>query len=141
MQPVQSEIERLVDRAHELAQRMTVLENYRRVTQARSDLSADLAHLKKMVEEAQDPVVRQEYEGSRDALVARIAELDAGATQLDRVEAQLVGLSNDMDGIVAEVVRLQAMGAGAAELVPALVARIRAEAAQLDDARADPISS
>lgn len=131
MQPVQAEIEDLVTRAHELAARMTVLENYRRVSQARTDLSSDLDHLTKMIEGARDPVVRREYEESRDALVARMGELDAASTQLDRVEAQLMGLTNDMDGIVAEVIRLQAMGQDAARKVPDLVGRIRAEAAAL----------
>jgi hypothetical protein len=54
------------------------------------------------------------------------------STQLDRVEAQLVSLSNKLEGLMTEVIRLQARGAEeAAQHVPGLVEELREEAAQL----------
>ncbi len=71
-------------------------------------------------------------EESREALQRRIAKLEAVSTQLDRVEAQLVGLANEIDGVMTELVRLQALGAqDAAERVPRLVEQLREEADQL----------
>ena len=54
------------------------------------------------------------------------------AAQLSRVEAQLLSLANEMDGVVTEVVRLQAGGPeGASDQVPELVNRLRRETEQL----------
>jgi hypothetical protein len=137
MEPVRAEIDDLVDRAHALMRRMTALENYRLVSQSKTDLSADLEHLERMVAQAGDAVVKREYEESLETLRERIAKPDDVSTQLDRLEAQLVGLTNEMDGIVTEVVRLQAIGESAAPLIPPLVARIRERADELDESRSD----
>jgi chromosome segregation ATPase len=132
LQPVRDEIDRLVDRAYALCQRMTTLENYRLVTQSQSDLEGNLAHLERTIASTDDELTRREYEESREALQRRIAKLEAVSTQLDRVEAQLVGLANALDGVMTELVRLQALSAqDAAERVPALVEQLREEADQL----------
>ena len=69
-----------------------------------------------------DPLVQREYEESRQSLQERLSKLKTVATHLDRVEAQLMSLSSEMEGIVTEVVRLQAMGPqDAARHVPAVV--------------------
>jgi chromosome segregation ATPase len=129
---VRDEIDRLVDRAYALCQRMTTLENYRLVTQSQSDLEGNLAHLERTIASTDDELTRREYEESREALQRRIAKLEAVSTQLDRVEAQLVGLANALDGVMTELVRLQALSAqDAAERVPALVEQLREEADQL----------
>lgn len=107
--PVQAEVDALVDRAYALCQRMTVLENYRLVTLAQSHLQADLEHVNRLLAETTDPRLRREYEESRQALVARLGKLEAVTRQLDRVEAQLLGLIGEMDTVVAEVARLQAL--------------------------------
>jgi chromosome segregation ATPase len=134
LQPVQEEVKRLVDEAHALSRRMTMLENYRLVTQSQTDLDAELQDLADVIERSEDLLTRQEYEESRRALERRAEKLALVSTQLDRVEAQLVSLSNEMGGILTEVVRLQAMGAEDAEQhVPALVAKLREETAQLQE--------
>jgi hypothetical protein len=112
---------------------MTALENYRLVTESTSNLSGELQLISDAVDKASDPLVKQEYEESRRAVVERIAKLKLAASELDRVEAQLVGLVNEMDGIVAEVVRLQAAGPEEAERrAPDLVAKIRDQSAELE---------
>jgi hypothetical protein len=65
-------------------------------------------------------------------LLERIAKRRLVASELDRVEAQLVGLASEMDGMVTEVVRLQAAGSSDAERqVPILVSRLRERSEEL----------
>ena len=132
LRSVQSEIDALTQQAHALCRRMTVLENYRMVSQSQADLGAELQHVDTKIENSVDPVSREEYEESRQALESRISKLETVSTQLDRVEAQLMTLANEMDGVVTEVIRLQAMGPDeAARHVPGLVERLREQRDQL----------
>ena len=131
-QPVCTEISTLTNEVHTLCQRMTVLENYRAVSQSQSNLSTDLKHIDEAITSTEDTTVRREYEESRLALHERLAKLQTVSSQLERVEAQLLSLANEMDGIVTEVVRLQATGAdSAAAFVPELVMHLRQQTAQL----------
>jgi hypothetical protein len=109
LQPIQAEVDALMVQVHALCQRMTMLENYRLVREARSDLQTELEQLDDAIAKAGDPVVKKEYEDSRRALLEQSAKLKLVSTDLDRVEAQLMSVANAMDGLVIEVVRLQAM--------------------------------
>jgi chromosome segregation ATPase len=132
LQPVQEDVKRLVDEAHALCRRMTTLENYRLVMQSQTDVEAELQELDDVIASSEDVLTRQEYEESRRALQRRAEKLALVSRQLDRVEAQLVSLSSEMEGVMTEVVRLQAMGADEAKKhVPALVERLQKETAEL----------
>jgi hypothetical protein len=133
LQPVQDELEALTEQAYRLCRRMTALENYRLVFEATSDLQADLQQIDEAIYSASDPMVKQQYGDSRRTLLERMAKLKLVASDLDRVEAQLLSLANEMDGIVTEVIRLQAVGPVEAERqVPSLVAELRAQSDQLE---------
>jgi len=132
LQPVQDGLEALTTQAHRLCRRMTALENYRLVSESTSNLQAELQQIDAAIDKAGDPLVKQQYEESRRALLERIARLQLVASDLDRVEAQLLGLANEMDGFVTEVIRLQAAGSLDVERqVPALVERLSKQAAYL----------
>jgi chromosome segregation ATPase len=132
LRPIQTEIGTLTNQVHSLCERMTVLENYRLVSSSRSDMQADLQQIESKISGAEDMLVKREYEESRQSLNDRLSKLDAVSTQLDRVEAQLLSLSNEMDSVVTEVVRLQAIGPqDASRHVPDLVRRLRQQSAQL----------
>lgn len=132
LQPIQQEVDTLTSEAYSLCQRMTSLENYRMVSQSQPDLTSDLEHINELLEQTDDPQVRQDYEESRRALRERLAKLKDVSVHLDRVEAQLMSLANEMDGVVTEVVRLQAAGPDrASEQVPAITEHLRREAEQL----------
>jgi hypothetical protein len=134
LQPVQAEIDRLVRQAYALCRRMTTLENYRLVTQSQSDLEGDLRRIEEALEDTEDALVRREYEESRAALQSRLDKLELVANQLERVEAQLLSLVNEMDGVMTEVVRFQAVGAdNASGAVPALVERLRQQRRELEE--------
>ncbi|MBN2003446.1 MAG: hypothetical protein JXA21_08835 [Anaerolineae bacterium] len=126
LQPVREAVDALSQQVYLLCQKMTALENYRVVSQSQMNLSNDLKHINEAIEKTDDELVRREYEESRQAIQERLEKLQAAATQLDRVEGQLLALANDMDGVVTEVMRLQAAGPGsAADYVPDLVERIQ----------------
>jgi chromosome segregation ATPase len=132
LRPVQSEIGTLTNQVHSLCQRMTVLENYRLVSQSRADLEADLQQIDAKIAGAEDVLVKREYEESRRSLDDRLSKLEAVSTQLDRVEAQLLSLTNEMDSTVTEIVRLQAIGPqNASRYVPDVVRRLREQSTQL----------
>jgi chromosome segregation ATPase len=131
LQPVRSEIDLLTAQVYDLCQRMTTLENYRLVSESRTDLEADLQKINTALNGIADPHVRREYQESQLALQDRIAKLDAVSTQLDRVEAQLMSLANEMDSVVAQVIRLQALGSkDAARQVPILLEQLRRHLAE-----------
>jgi hypothetical protein len=132
LQPVQEELEALTAQTYRLCRRMTALENYRLVSESTTNLQADLQQITAAIDNATDARVKEEYENSRRALVERIAKLRLVASDLDQVEAQLLGLANELDGVVTEVIRLQAAGPDDAERgVPALVEKLREQSAQL----------
>jgi len=132
LQPLQAELEALTRQVYRLCQRMTGLENYRLVSQSRADLQTDLQHITDKLEQAKDPVIRREYEESRQAIAARLTKLETVSTQLERVEAQLLSLANEMDGVVTEVIRLQAMGPeDAARFVPDLAQQLQEQRTSL----------
>ncbi len=133
LEPVRDEIDKLTSSAHALCRRMTTLENYRVVSQSQSDLKTDLQRIEGVLESTRDPAVRREYEESRRSLEERLGKLSAVSAQLDRVEAQLLSLANEMDGIVTEVVRLQAMGPDPAKRqVPAIVQQLHDQVQEIE---------
>jgi len=132
LQPIQAEIDGLTNQVYALIKRMTLLENYRLVVQSGADLQGDLEQIGATLTDTQDAVIRREYEESRHAIQERLARLESVSTLLDRVEAQLLSLSNEMDGMVTEVIRLQALGTQEATgYVPALASRVREQSVQL----------
>jgi chromosome segregation ATPase len=134
LQPIQTEVEALTTQVHTLCRRMTTLENYRVVSESKSNLQSDLKRINDAINNAGDTLVKQEYEESRRALMERMAKQGLIATELDRVEAQLVGMVNEMDGLVTEVVRLQAMDPEeAGRRVPPLVEKLRERSGELED--------
>jgi chromatin segregation and condensation protein Rec8/ScpA/Scc1 (kleisin family) len=133
LEPVQDEMESLTDQVYRLCRRMTALENYRLVSESTTNLRDDLKQVDEAIGRATDPQVKQQYEDSRRTLLERIAKLKLVASDLDRVEAQLMGLANEMDGVVTEMIRLQAAGPGEAQRqVPSLVNRLRERSEELE---------
>lgn len=139
LKPIEDEVSELTDEVYALCRRMTTLENYRIVAKTQSGLEDDLKRFDEWIEKAQDPLLRQEYEATRRSLQERLDKFQEVTTQLDRVEAQLVGLEAYLNGVVTEIVRLQAAGPeAAAPLVPDLQRRLQQEmeALQLFDQQA-----
>jgi hypothetical protein len=109
LEPVQEHVDALTGQVYSLCQRMTTLENHRVVTAAQRDLEGDLARIDAALKRTTDAAIRREYESSRESIQERLDRQHKVSVLLDRVEAQLLGLANELDGVVTEVVRLQAM--------------------------------
>lgn len=107
LEPVQTEMAQLVEEAYLLCERMTALENYRLVTQAKIDLAGELRQIDARLAATQDPLIQREYQTSRKTLEKRLAKFETVTQQLERLEAQLHSLANTLDTIVAEVIQLQ----------------------------------
>jgi hypothetical protein len=130
--PLQSEIDALVERTYQLCSRMTVLENYRSVQTFQGNLQADMVRIDTQLADASDPVVKREYEESRQAVQKRIDALNAIGLQSDRIEAQLSSTAASLSGVQADLVRLHALGPDlASQLVPAQLRTLRELSSQL----------
>jgi hypothetical protein len=134
LEPVQTEVNALTARVYEVAQRMTVMENHRLVSESRRDLPAELQQINDAIDQSGDSLVKSKYEESRRVLLERIAKLKLISTELDLVEAQMLGLANELDGIVSETIRLQAVSpTEASRYVPGLVSQLRKHGAALGE--------
>lgn len=132
LEPIQSEIDTLVERSYQLCSRVTVLENYRSVQNFQGNLQAELVRIDTQLASATDPVVKREYEESRQAVQKRIDALSAIGLQSDRIEAQLSSMAASLAGVQAELVRLQALGPDlASQLLPAQQRTLRELSSQL----------
>ncbi len=132
LEPIRAEVDALVSRAHQLCVRMTVLENYRAVQAFNANLEAEIVRLDTQIATATDPMVKHEYEESRQAVQKQIDSLRAISVQSDRVEAQLSSMTATLAGAQAEMVRLSVLGIEAAkQLLPAQLSNVRELDAQL----------
>jgi chromosome segregation ATPase len=128
LEPLRQELDDLMDRAFELCQRFTILENQRLVEQSNADTQKDLVKISELIAAANDPVAKREYEQSRQALQTRLSELEAVSVQIDRFEALLSSLRQELDRVQGEVVRLQTLPADQVrQRVPDLLKVIRQE--------------
>ncbi|MEK7276441.1 MAG: hypothetical protein AAB427_03755 [Chloroflexota bacterium] len=107
--PIRDEMDRVVDQAYSLCSRMTALENYRAVRAGATNFEIELARIDARIAETTDPRVKQEYEETKRSTQARLTALQAIASLSERVETQLSGLAAEMDGVLAEVLRLQSL--------------------------------
>lgn len=134
LNPVQGELEILVNRVYALCRQMTGPENFVKVSKMNTDLDGERALIKLALESAGDAMVKREKEEALHAIDDRIKKLKKVDTLLDRVEAQLSSLSTTMDSILADIIRLQALGSAQAEKeAPEIIRQIRVQAQQVDD--------
>jgi uncharacterized phage infection (PIP) family protein YhgE len=134
MQPVQDEVERLVEETYQICQRMSAIENHLLVTKAGRNLEDDLSQLNEKITAVTDEVTRRNYEESKKALEDRLDNLKTIATLLDRFEASLSSISNTIDNTLTETVRLQAASVDTINAnVPTLLQAIQAQAKQIKD--------
>jgi hypothetical protein len=130
--PVQAEVETLTNRVYTACQQMTGPENYLKIANSNSDVEGERALLVLSLDGITDPVVKKEKEEALRAVENRAQKNKAIAAMLDRMEAQLSSVVSALDATLADVIRLQAMGAAQAEKdVPKVLQQIREQNAQL----------
>lgn len=132
--PVQEALEALADQTHRVCQGLTTLENYRVASESPAEIEAQLQKIEASLQATDDPLVQKEHGGSRYRLQQRLQKRDEVSRYLERAEARLLSLTTEIDGVVADVVRLQASPAQeAAKHVPMLVDRLRQQLEQIED--------
>jgi hypothetical protein len=82
---------------------------YRKVSNTASNLEAELKLLDHQIERAVDQRAKKTYEEARDSLLVRIEQARNTNAQLDRVEAFLATVVNNMSSIFTQIVSLQSM--------------------------------
>jgi hypothetical protein len=133
LEPVQTEIQTLTNRVYVLCRQMTGPENYVKVSTSNTDWKGERALLTLSMDGATDPMVKKEKEEALRSVDDRMRKIQQVSTLLDRVEAQLNSVAASMDSILADIVRLQAMGGPQAEKeAPEIIRQIRAQAKQLE---------
>jgi hypothetical protein len=130
--PVQAEVETLTNQVYSACQQMTGPENYLKIANSNSDVEGERALLVLSLDGIADPVVKKEKEEALRAVESRAQKNKAIAALLDHMEAQLSTVVSTLDATLADVVRLQAMGAAQAEKeMPKVLQQIREQSAQL----------
>jgi biotin operon repressor len=134
LEPVNNEVNALVERTHQVCNKMTSLENYRSVQVFNGNLQAQVVNLDTQIATATDPQVKKDYETSRQAIQKQMDALQAIGVQSDRVEAQLASMSAELSGIQAQIVQLQALNVAQAQpLIPPQLEAIRKLLGELNE--------
>ena len=136
LEPVQNEIEKLVSHTYNLCQKLTAPENYVKVSTGKlADLEGERALLVLSIDHSMDPAIKKQKEEAIQMLDNRIQKTKTVAATLDRIQAQLASLGTMMEALLADIMRLQVMGAEQMrQEVPMIIERIRAEIAELEAA-------
>ena len=132
LQPVQEAIGKLTDQAYFLALRLTPQENYRLTSNSEADLRNDINTYTKAQSMTQDEPTRKKYQESVDTLNEKLSRLQEVGTQLERADALLDSLSNELDVLLADVSQIQSMDAqSAAKSIPPMLDKLKSEADEL----------
>jgi hypothetical protein len=132
LQPVQDAVNTLTDRAYHLCQRMTTLQNYYLVTKTNRDFEGEAFVLKVKIENSSDEGIRRDYQESLKALGDQANNFQQISTLLERVESQLTSVSNTIENVLVDVIRLQALQPEQIDReMPALLQPILAQSEQL----------
>jgi hypothetical protein len=131
--PVQAAVGELTDQVYTLCQQMTAPENYVKVSK-NTDLAGQRALLTLSMDSIADAKVRREKQDALQALDDRMRKIKDTATLIDRAEAQFSGIAMMLDSMLADVIRLQALGSAQAEKdAPKLLQQIRSQIDQLNN--------
>jgi hypothetical protein len=135
LQPVQEPVDRLTNQIYELCVRMSILENHRLVLDKPGSNPKDaLQQLEQKAAQATDPSAKQQYEETRKSLQDSQKNLQGIASLLERTDAYLTNLATVLDGVLTEVLRMQALEeASIAASVKDVVATVEKESRELKD--------
>jgi chromosome segregation ATPase len=121
-QEVMEIVHNLSNEANTLSQRMSALENHRKVIHTNRDLKAEMRMLDVQIEAAPNDNIRRDYEKQRAELEKRVESMKDLEAVLDRVEAELRSLSTELESALTRVIHIQALSA--AEIVKELPSMI-----------------
>lgn len=127
---VTGQVDGIVQQAFDLATKGQTLVDYLDTTN-HVELDTQLIRTERQLQGATDPMLRQQYTETRDALRERIANLDALQTYRNRITAQLDNICANLENVLSETVRLRTAGIvpsnGAADDVSTRLGDLRAD--------------
>jgi hypothetical protein len=127
---VTGQVDSIVEEAYALASKGQTVVGYLQQTNL-GDLQAQIVRLDNQIKTTSDPMLRQQYEETRQAVAERLKNAQALGTYHQRIFAQLENICANLDNVLAETVRLRA--------APAVDATLNTDgvSARLADVRAD----
>jgi chromosome segregation ATPase len=133
--PLQTEVNRLVDQCHAVAQRAIPLVAQRQ-SRAKMDgnLESEIATLDQQLAQFTDDGIKKVLAQSRASLQAQLDKRNALTAQLDHVDSQLNGVTTVLANLATEIARLQKLdGSAAATRIGELTTAVRQQSTALDD--------
>lgn len=125
LDPLRGAIDDLSDHAHQVLKRLSSFEQYFQVSSSIPDMKNELRHIDDATPLLTNDRLKKEYEEKRVELERELTRLEATSGYVDRTEAEVTRLADELDRIVAEVLNLTGRDPNEAkERVEALVIRI-----------------
>jgi hypothetical protein len=130
-EPLQSVVNDLIEHTYQLCVQMTPLENYQQVA-SNSNPENELNQLNRLMDAIEDPAAKKGYEVARQALAEKVNQEKATNERLSQMDALLIRISAEMDSLMADSARAQALNATNVEQrIPGLVNKVKELAMQL----------
>ncbi|MFN8475711.1 MAG: hypothetical protein U0822_26245 [Anaerolineae bacterium] len=130
VETVQPALEELTSHVYASCQRMTRLDTLR--NQAGAQAAQQLAQTEQKLNRSHDPLQQSAYQQTKQSLEARLQQVQAVSTQVDRFDAALNNVATSVEGEITGLVQLQARGADDVRAgATALASRLRDQAASL----------
>lgn len=131
-EPLQLAVNDLVDHTYQLCVQMTPLENYQQVNEHYSDPETELNQLDRLIAALDDPTAKKGYDNARQALQEKARQKKSTNDRLNQMDSLLISISTEMDSLMAEVARVQAMKLeNIQQQIPSLVEKVKSQVAQL----------
>ena len=132
LEPLQDEINRLVDKAHRVAQQTVSLETQRKArARLDGDLPQEIATIDRQLVEFTDEAIKRNLAKSRANMQTRLDSLQALTDQLDRVQRQFDTVADTLEEIAAGLAKLSASSADS-DALTTLVVQVQAQSKALD---------
>ena len=130
-EPLQSAISELVDHTYQICRQMTPMENYQQVN-SNSNPETELNQLDRLIATLDDPAAKKGYDTARQALVDKVNQKKGARDRLSQMDALLISISTEMDSLVADAARIQAMKVqDIQQQIPGMVEKVKKLVAQL----------
>ena len=107
LERVVGQVDEIIQEAYTLARKGQTIVSYLKQTN-QSDLNTQLVRLDSQLRTTSDPMLKQQYQETRDAVAERLKNAQALGTYRERISAQLDNICANLDNVLAETVRLRA---------------------------------
>jgi hypothetical protein len=123
--PLQLAVNELVDQTYQLCVQMTPMENYRQVN-SNSNPETELNQLDGLIATLDDPAAKKGYDSARQSLLEKVTQKKAANERLSQMDALLIRIYTEMDSLMADTARVQAMGVqNIQQQIPGMVEKVK----------------